>query len=56
MRREARGLGPRTAGAAAPRSPSGAKAAGAINAVSAEVQQKWLGGPAMGPMIRAVYD
>ena len=27
-----------------------------INAVSAEVQQKWLGGSPMGPMIRAVYD
>lgn len=27
-----------------------------INAVSAEVQQKWLGGSPLGPMIRAVHD
>lgn len=27
-----------------------------INAVSAEVQQKWLGGSPVGPMIRAVHD
>ena len=34
----------------------GPKPQEAINAVSAEVQQKWLGGSAMGPMVRAVYD
>ena len=27
-----------------------------INAVSAEVQQKWLGGSPLGPLIRAVHD